>query len=336
MTPDLSTQYLGLRLRSPLVPSSGPPTADVDSLKRLEAAGAGAVVLPSLFAEQVQSEGLTLVNYLIRAKEQYVEAASYLPEPEEFRIGAENYAELVRQAKRGLSIPVIASLNASVPGRWLASADEIERAGADALELNLYHLAADPAITGSAVEGSDLEVVRAVCARVKIPVAVKLNPFYSAIAHMAASCAAAGARGLVLFNRFYQPDIDLDRLEVRPTVNLSASRDLTLPLRWTAILRGRVAASLALTGGVHSGQDALKALLAGADAAMMCSELIQNGPRGLARALESLRAWMSARGYESVEQLKGSLSHEHCPDPEAFERAQYIKAVSGYHVSALT
>ena len=336
MAANLSTKYLGLKLASPVVPSACPLTADIETVKKLAQAGAGAVVLPSLFEEQMLREGETLVQYMTHSKEQFAEALSYLPEPDQFHIGAEEYCEHVREAKKAVSIPVIASLNAATPGNWVKFAREIEQAGADAIELNIYHLVSDPSIAGSTVEASDVRIVREVCSRVKLPVAVKLNPFYSSIANMAAQFVEAGAAGLVLFNRFYQPDIDLSEIEARPTVDMSRSEDMRLPLRWTAILHGRVQASVALSGGVHTHEDALKALLAGADAVMMCSELLQNGVGGLGKVVKNMKAWMEKRDYESVEQMKGSLSLKSCPDPEAFERAHYIKAITGFHVPATT
>ncbi|HAH06319.1 MAG TPA: dihydroorotate dehydrogenase-like protein [Elusimicrobia bacterium] len=331
---DLSAKYLGLKLKSPIVPAACPLGADLDALKKMEEAGAGAVVLPSLFEEQMLSEEQTLVHYLTHSKEQTSEALSYLPEPDEFHIGAPDYADHVRKAKKALSVPVIASLNAATPGGWVRYAREIEQAGADALELNLYHLVSDPTVPGSQVEASDIRIVREACARVKIPVAVKVSPFYSAIANVAAQFVEAGARGLVLFNRFHQPDINLDKIEARPAVNLSTSADLSLPLRWTAILHGRVKASLAVSSGVHTHEDALKAVLVGADAVCVCSELLTSGIGAVSRILKGMRSWMERNEYSSIEQMKGSLSHRNCPDPEAFERAHYVKALSGYHLPA--
>jgi dihydroorotate dehydrogenase (fumarate) len=335
MAIDLTTKYLGLKLKTPIVPAACPLGADLDALKKMEEAGAGAVVLPSLFEEQMLTEERTLVHYMTHSKDQSPEALSYLPEPDEFHIGVADYFEVVRKAKKAVSIPVVASLNAATPGNWVKFAREIEQAGADALELNLYHLVSDPTIAGSTVEASDVRIVREVCSRVKMPVAVKLSPFYSSIANMAAQFVEAGAKGLVLFNRFYQPDIDLEKLEAVPTVSLSVSQDVRLPLRWTAILHGRVKASLAVSGGVHTHEDALKAVLAGADATTLCSEMMVSGIGAVSKIVKGMRGWMERNEYDSIEQMKGSLSHKNCPDPEAFERAHYVKALTGYHLPAL-
>ena len=329
---DLSTTYLGLPLRSPLVPSSGPLTEDTDSLRRLEEAGAGAVVLPSLFEEQIMREGLTLFHYLLHGSESYGEALSYLPDPEQFHVGPKRYLDLVRKAKEALTIPVIASVNADSPGNWVSYARQIQDAGADALELNLYRVAADMEMSGADLEARDLETVRSIRSQLSIPLAVKLSPFYSAMGSMAKRFVEAGASGLVLFNRFYQPEIDLEALEARPHIQLSTEDELRLPLRWVAILHGRVQASLALTGGVASHQAALKALMAGADAVMLCSELLRKGPGRLGEILAETRRWMEEHEYESVAQMKGSLSQASCENPAAFERANYVKALTGYHL----
>lgn len=331
---DLSTTYLGLPLRSPLVPSAGPLTEDIESLRRLAEAGAGAVVLPSLFVEQIGREDQTLSHYIRQGSESYSEALSYLPAPEQFHLGPEPYLDLVRDAKKALAIPVIASMNADSPGDWVSYAGRIQEAGADALELNIYRVAADMEASGAGLEERDLEIVRSIRSRLSIPLAVKLSPFYSAMGSMARRLTEAGASGLVLFNRFYQPDIDLEALEARPHISLSTEDELRLPLRWIAILHGRVQASLALTSGVASYQAALKALMAGADAAMLASELLRKGPGRLGEILSEMRRWMEEHEYESVAQMKGSISQASCKDPAAFERANYMKALTGYHVEA--
>jgi dihydroorotate dehydrogenase (fumarate) len=329
---DLRTEYLGLRLDSPLVPSASPLAQDLANLKRMEESGAGAVVLHSLFEEQIEQEARTLHHYIEHGTESYAEAVTYLPDPAGYRLGPEEYLEHVRRAKRALGIPVIASLNGSTSGGWLKHARLIEQAGADALEINLYHIPASCDVGGREIEERYLEVVRQVRGSVRIPVAVKIGPYFSALAGMACSLVEAGASGLVLFNRFYQPDIDLEALEVRPNVVLSESHELRLPLRWIAILYGRVGASLALTGGVHTHEDALKALMAGADVAMLCSSLLRRGIGHLAVVREGIVRFMEEREYESVVQMKGSMSQKACADPTAFERASYMKALTGYHV----
>ena len=330
MTPDLRTTYLGLRLRSPLVPSASPLGADLDMLKRLEEAGAAAVVLPSLFEEQIEGEAMAVHYALERGREAHSEASSYLPEPGESRTGPEAYVEHVAAAKAALEIPVIASLNGSSAGGWVHYARLLEHAGADALELNVYAVEADPGTTADQVEQRILEVVRAVRAEVRIPLAIKIGPFFTALAHMAARLVLAGADGLVLFNRFVQPDIDLETLAVLPEVHLSRRDELRLPLRWIAILHGRVPISLGATSGIHEPADVVKVLLAGAEAAMMASALLRHGPARLTELEAGLREWLAAHEYASVEQLKGSMSQASCPDPVAFERASYMQALVSF------
>jgi dihydroorotate dehydrogenase (fumarate) len=329
---DLKTTYLSLLLRSPLVPSSSPLGWVLSNLKAMEDAGAGAVVLPSLFEEQIEQEGRTLGHFLARGLDSYPEALTYLPEPGEFHLGPDDYLEHVRRAKGSLGIPVIASLNGSTLGGWLDHARLIEEAGADALEVNLYAVPADVNLSPEQVEEEHLQVVRQARQGLSIPLAVKIGPYFSAPGHMAARLSRAGAEGLVLFNRFTQPDFDLDAMEVVPRVRLSTPDELLLRLRWIAILHGRLPLSLAATGGIHNGEDALKALLAGADVAMLCSALLRHGIDHLQVVEAEMRRWMEEREYASVEQLKGSMSQRSCPDPTAFERASYMKALTGYHV----
>jgi dihydroorotate dehydrogenase (fumarate) len=329
---DLNTRYLGLQLRSPLVASASPLSESIENIKRLEDAGAGAVVLYSLFEEQIRNDSLALHHYMTHGTESYPEALTFFPEPSEYRVDSEGYLEHIRKAKAAVNIPVIASLNGTTPGSWVKYAKQIEDAGADALELNLYSIPTDPNISGTTVEENDLAVVSTVTSSVSIPVAVKLSPYFSNMANMAKRFTQAGARGLVLFNRFYQPDIDLEALEVRPNVLLSTSQALRLPLRWVAILYGRIPADLAATGGVHSGQDAVKLLLAGANVTMLASALLRNGIGQLTLIENELREWMAEHEYESVEQMRGALSQIHCEDPSAFERAQYMKALTYYKV----
>jgi dihydroorotate dehydrogenase (fumarate) len=325
--PDLSTDYLGLALRSPLVASSSPLTGELDDLRRLEDAGAGAVVLPSLFEEQIEAESLELDRLLETGAETFAEAPSYFPEFEDYRTGPDRYLALVAGAKQALEIPVIASLNGTTPGGWVEHARMIEEAGADALELNLYLVAADPTLDAATLERRDRELVAQVRAAVSIPLAVKLSPYFTALGHFAQALVEEGANGLVLFNRFYQPDIDLEQLTVTPQLTLSRSEELRLPLRWIAILRQHVGVSLAATSGIHRPQDALKALLAGADVAMMASALLRQGPSHLRTVTRAMVAWMEEHEYESVRQLRGSMSQRAVPDPVAFERAQYWRTL---------
>ncbi len=327
----LETTYLGLRLGCPLVPSASPLSEEIDNLRRMEDAGAGAVVLHSLFEEQIEQEARTLAHYLSHGTDSYAESLTYFPEPREHRFGPDEYLEHVRRAKQAVRIPVIASLNGSTTGGWLTYARRIEEAGADALEVNLYHIPADIGASGRDVEERALEVVRQVRGSVRLPLAVKIGPYFSALGDMACRLAEAGANGLVLFNRFYQPDIDLETLEVRPNVLLSAPHELRLPLRWIAILSGRVPLSLAATTGIHTHEDVLKMLMAGADVTMMCSALLRHGIDHLRTVRADLLRWMEEREYTSVGQMKGSMSQRSCADPTAFERASYMKALTGYH-----
>lgn len=330
---ELRTRYLGLPLRSPLVASSSPLTGNLDSLRRLEDAGVAAVVLPSLFEEEITEESLAVHGALEAGAGSFAEALDYHPERSSYETGPEPYLELVAAAKGALRVPVIASLNGDTPGGWLEYARLVEQAGADALELNLYQVAADPAHSSAALEARDLELVAAIREAIRIPLAIKLSPYFTGLAHFACRVVEAGADGLVLFNRFYQPDLDLETLEVAPHLVLSTSAELRLPLRWIGILRGRVGASLAATSGVHRAEDVLKLLLAGADAAMQASALLQRGP-GIIREIErELGRWLEAREYESVEQLKGSVSRGSVADPEAFERANYRRTLRSWSSS---
>ena len=328
---DLSTTYLGLQLRSPLVASPGPLTGELDSLKALEAAGIAAVVLPSLFEEQIVHESLQVHHMLEMGAENNPEAAfGYFPELDDYNTGPVRYLRHVKDAKNALQIPVIASLNGTTRGGWLQYARMLEDSGADALELNIYRVAADPQVGGRTVEEETVELVAAVREAVTIPLAVKVGPYYSAFASFARQLVEAGADGLVLFNRFYQPDIDLETLEVGPHLVLSDSNELRLPMRWIAILYGRVEACLAATSGVHTGRDVAKVLLAGADVAMMTSSLLQHGPDHVQAVEDRLRAWMVEREYESVAQLRGSVSQINVSDASAFERANYMRTLTSY------
>ena len=327
---DLSTTYLGLKLKNPIVPSAGPLSHTLESMKRLEENGAAAVVMYSLFEEQLTHEAAELDHYLSAGTESFAEALTYFPEAKEYNLGPEEYVELLHKAKQALKIPVICSLNGTTTGGWVKFAKNLEQAGADALELNVYYIPTEPAMAGADVENRYLDVLHAVKANVKIPVAVKLSPFFSSMANMATRLDAAGADGLVLFNRFYQPDIDLESLEVYPNVILSTPQAMRLPLRWIAILHGRLRASLAATSGIHSAQDVLKMLMAGADVTMMCSALLRHGPQLIKEVLLDVDRWMQDHEYVSVEQLKGSMSQKSIADPAAFERANYMKALNSY------
>jgi len=326
---DLTTNYLGLKLRTPLVASASPLSQEIDGIRRLEDTGAAAVVLYSLFEEQLRQESLDLDHHLSANTESFPEALSYLPEPGEFRVGPEGYLNHIRKAKEAVKIPVIASLNGTTPGGWTKFAKQIEQAGADALECNLYAIPSDMELSGAQVEQAYVEVVQTVKAAVSIPVAVKLSPFFSNMANMAKRFDEAGANALVLFNRFYQPDINLDELEIQPNVLLSTPQALRLPLTWIGILYGRIKANLAATSGVHGPEDVIKLLMVGADVTMLCSTLLRNGISHLRYIEDGLLEWMERHEYESVQQMIGSMSQLRCPDPSAFERAQYMKAVKG-------
>jgi dihydroorotate dehydrogenase (fumarate) len=324
---DLSTNYLGLRLRTPLVASASPLSQELDGIRHLEDAGASAVVLYSLFEEQLRQESFELEHHLAAGTDSFAEAASFFPQPAEFRLGPEGYLNHILQAKRAVSVPIIASLNGSTVGGWTQYAKQIEQAGADALECNIYSIPTDPDLTSAAVEQQYLDILKAVKSAVTIPVAVKISPFFSNMANMAKRLDQAGANGLVLFNRFYQPDINLDELEIQPNVLLSTPQALRLPLTWIGILYGRIRANLAATSGVHGPEDVVKLLMVGADVTMLCSTLLRNGIRHLRSIEEGLLEWMEKHEYESVQQMKCSMSQIRCSNPSAFERAQYMKAV---------
>jgi dihydroorotate dehydrogenase (fumarate) len=332
VTVDLRTRYLGLELRSPLVASPSPLTREPDSVARLVDAGAAAVVLPSLFEEEIVHEELELDRSLSAGADQFAEALDYFPEFASYAGTADQYLDRLQRIKERVAVPVLASLNATTAGGWVRYARLLQQAGADALELNLYHLAADPAMTSEEVESRDLELIRAVRAAVDIPLAVKLSPYYSALASFARRVVDAGAGGLVLFNRFYQPDLDLETLDVVASLELSRPSELRLPMRWIAILRPQLPAgvSLAATSGIDSGPDAIKALLVGADVAMMTSALLRGGPGHLRTVEDGMRAWMEEREYESVAQLRGSAHQQAVADPSAFERANYVATLNSW------
>jgi dihydroorotate dehydrogenase (fumarate) len=330
MTIDLTTRYLGMTLRTPLVASASPLSEDIDKIRRLEDAGAAAIVLYSLFEEQLRHEQKALEHYLTSGTDSYAEALSYFPETQDFVIGPEEYLEHIRRAKQAVGIPVIASLNGTSLGDWTHYARQMQQAGADAVELNVYYIPTDGSLTSERVEQTYLDVVASVKSCITIPLAVKIGPFFTNMASMAQRLCDVGADGLVLFNRFYQPDIDLDRLEVEPTVMLSTPFALRLPLRWIAILSGRIPADLAATSGVHQAEDVVKLLLVGANVTMMCSALLRFGIEHLRTVEVRLCGWLGEHEYESVQQLQGSMSQRHCADPAAFERANYMRALHSF------
>ena len=329
-TVNLTTNYLGLVLKNPIVVSSSPLSHSVDSIRRLEDSGAAAVVMYSLFEEQIGFDSYYIDYHLTQGTDSYAESISYFPDMQTYNVGPDQYLNLIRRAKESVSIPVIGSLNGASVGGWTDYATLIEEAGADALELNVYYLPTSTEVTGIEVEQLYLNILSAVREAVTIPVAVKLSPFLSSTANMAHRLAAQGADGLVLFNRFYQPDFDLENLQVTPRLVLSSSDELRLPLRWVAILFGRLKADLAITSGIHTSQDVIKGLMAGAKVTMMASELLQNGIRRIGQVLNELTAWLNEREYESVMQLIGAMSQKHCAEPAAFERANYMKTLQSY------
>jgi dihydroorotate dehydrogenase (fumarate) len=329
---DLTTKYLGLQLRTPLVASASPLSEGIDNIKRMEDAGASAVVLYSLFEEQLRQDRLELNQNLERGTGSFAESLTYFPEPGEYHLGPEEYLKHIAQAKTATRIPIIASLNGSSVGGWTQYAKQMQQAGADAIELNIYYIPTELDLSGAQVEQTYFDILHAVKSEVTIPVAVKLSPFFSNFANMARRFDTAGADGLVLFNRFYQPDIDLDSLEVRPNILLSTPMAMRVPLRWIAILFGRVRPNLAATSGIHRATDVLKMLLAGADVAMLCSVLIRHGVQQIAVIERDLVAWMEEHEYLSVKQLRGSLSQKNSDNPSAFERAQYMRAISSFPV----
>jgi dihydroorotate dehydrogenase (fumarate) len=330
MSADLRSRYLGLELKNPIVAAASPMTGTIESMKRLQDAGVAAVVLPSLFEEQIDHEEMATHNLMLAGTELSAEAHGFFPEMQTYNTGPDNYLKLIGEAKRALSVPVIPSLNGCTPGGWTQIAKRLEDAGADAIELNIYFLATNPEDTSAEIEKRYIDLVASVSSIVAIPVAVKVSPYFSSMANMAARLTLAGAAGLVLFNRFVQPDILLDELEVAPQLVLSSSDELRLALRWIAILHGRVGASLAATGGAHTSEDVLKLLLAGADCVMIASSLLRKGPAHVADLLRGIEKWLTQQEYASVQQLKGSLSQQACPDPAAFERTNYMKALTSY------
>lgn len=332
---DLSTKYLGLQLRTPLVASASPLSQEIDGIRALEDAGASAVVLYSLFEEQLRQEGVEFDRYLNAGTESFAESVTYFPQSSEFRVGPEGYLNHIRKAKVAVNVPIIASLNGTTLGGWARYAKQVEQAGADAIECNIYFLPTNTEILGSEIENTYADILREVKISVHIPVAAKLSPFFSSLANMAKRLDQIGTDGLVLFNRFYQPDIDLEELEIKPNVLLSTPQELRLPLTWIGILYGHIRASMAATSGVHSPEDVIKLLMVGADVTMLCSVLLRYGVGHLRQIEQGVRRWMEDHEYDSVNQMQGSMSQLRCADPGAFERAQYMKAVKGLqHVLA--
>lgn len=326
--PDLTTTYLGLDLKNPLVASASPLSKKLDRVRQLEDAGAAAIVMYSLFEEQITREVDDLDCYLNLATNSYAEALSYFPDLDHYNIGPERYLEHLRKVKEAVAIPVIGSLNGVSAGGWVDYARQIEQAGADALELNIYYLPTDMELSSSALEKIYVNLVREVRAAIHIPLALKLSPFVTALPHLARRFVEVGANGLVLFNRFYQPDLDLEEGKVVPHLELSTSHELLLPLRWIALFYGRLYTDLALTSGVHRIQDVVKAVMAGANVAMLASELLQHGPARLGQLLTELDEWMEKHEYLSVAQMRGCMSQYAVAEPAAFERAHYMKALN--------
>ncbi|MFC2135532.1 dihydroorotate dehydrogenase-like protein [Bacteroidota bacterium] len=330
---DLSTSYMGIKLKNPIVPSASPLSESVDSVKVMEDAGAAAVVVYSLFEEQLSHESGELDHYLSQGTESFAEAMSYFPETTDFKLGPDEYLDHISKLKSSVDIPIIGSLNGVSSGGWIDFAKKIQDAGADALELNVYYIATDPSKNSTDVEKMYVDTLKAVKQNIQIPVAMKLSPYFSAMANMAKQLDEAGADALVLFNRFYQPDFDLEKLEVVPNLKLSTNWELRLPLRWIAILYGKIKASLAATSGIQNHEDVLKVMMAGGDIAMMTSELLKNGSGRITDILGNLSSWMEEKEYESIEQMKGSMSQKSVPEPAAFERANYMKTLQSYKIT---
>jgi dihydroorotate dehydrogenase (fumarate) len=327
---NLTTNYLGMNLKNPIVASSSPLSHTVDSIRRLEDAGIAAVVMYSLFEEQIGFDSYYIDYHLTQGVDSYAESMSYFPDMQSYNVGPDEYLNLIRRARETADIPIIGSLNGASVGGWMDYATLIEEAGADALELNIYYLPTNTKVSGLEVETLYLDILSSVRKAVSIPVAVKISPFFSSIPNMTSRLSDAGADGLVLFNRFYQPDFDLETLEVVPRLVLSNSNDLRLPLRWVAILYGSLTADLAITSGIHCSQDVIKSLMAGARVTMMASELLQNGVRRVGQVLNELVTWMNQHEYESVMQMIGAMSQKHCAEPAAFERANYMKVLDSF------
>lgn len=326
----LKTTYMGLELKNPLVPSASPLSREIDTVKQLEDAGAPAIIMYSLFEEQIHHDANELDHFLSHGTDSFAEALSYFPEPEDFRRGPDEYLEHIQKLKAAVDIPIIASLNGISIGGWIEYAHKMETAGADGLELNVYYLPTDFSRTVESVENLYVEILKAVKGKVQIPVSMKLSPFFSSLPAFAKRLVDNGVDALALFNRFYQPDINLDNLEIEPSVNLSSSAEMRLPLRWIAVLSAALKVSFGATTGVHTAEDALKLLLVGADVTMMTSALLKHGPGHITSMLDDMVAWMDENEYESVQQLKGSMNYRNIADPEALMRANYMKVLNAY------
>ena len=327
---DLTTTYLGISLRSPLVPSASPLSEEIGNIKRMEDTGAGAVVLYSLFEEQLRLERYELHHHLTSHTESFPEALNFFPDSETFQLDPEGYLNHIRKAKEAVHIPVIASLNGTTVGTWTEFAKKVEQAGANAIELNIYNIPTDMNRSSQDIEKTHLDILKSVKSSVRIPIALKLSPYFSNMANMAKQFDEAGANALVLFNRFYQPDIDLENLEIRTDVILSGPQALRLPLRWIAILFGRIQADLAATSGIHRAEDVIKMLMVGANVTMLCSVLLGRGISYLKTLEQNIKTWMEEHEYKSVSQMRGSMSQMNCDNPAAFERAQYIRALQSF------
>lgn len=327
---DLSTTYLGLKLKNPIVASASPLSKKVERAKQLEEAGVSAIVMYSLFEEQIIHESLELDHYLTRSSDTGAEAMSYFPDSGTYSLGPDKYLDMVSSLKKTLSIPVIGSLNGVSRGGWTRYARRIQDAGADALELNLYYMATDPNLKSEDLENAQVDLVADVSSAISIPLAVKLSPYITSLSNFAHRLVNAGAKGLVLFNRFYQPDFDLDELEIVHSLDLSTSAEMRLPLRWVSILSGKTPADLAITSGVHTAADVLKGMMAGAKVTMMASALLHEGPKIVAPMLDQIQAWMKEREYESIQQMQGSMSQQAVAEPAAFERANYMKVLDSF------
>jgi dihydroorotate dehydrogenase (fumarate) len=327
---DLTTDYLGMRLDNPLVPSASPLSRSVDEVRRLEDAGASAIIMYSLFEEAVTAEAETMVRFLHHQDTGFAEAESFLPDHYDFSNGQQRYLENLRALKEAVEIPVIASLNGTTPGGWITHATEIEQAGADAIELNIYQVAADIETSGSEIEQRYIELLSQLEQQVKLPINMKLSPAFSAMANMVKLLEAAGANGVSLFNRFYQPDINIDNLRLTSTLQTSNSSEILLAMRWIAILHGRTKLSLGATGGVHTAEDAIKLLLAGADVVHLCSLLLEQGPAALGKILHGIEAWMAETGFDSIGEFRGRLSQLSVADPAEFERVNYVHILDSF------
>ena len=327
---DLSAQYLGLKLKNPLIASASPLSERVETVKQMEQAGIGAVVMYSLFEEQIIHESLELDHYLNYGTESFAEALTYLPDTGRYSLGPEKYVDHVKRLKDAVTIPVIGSLNGVSSGGWVQYAKRIEEAGADALELNIYYLPFDPSLTSAGLEENYIQLVKDVRREIKIPLAVKVSPFLTGVANVLKQFAEAGADGLVLFNRFYQPDIDLEKMEITPSLVLSTSSELRMPLRWVALLYGQIKADFAITSGVHTSEDVIKSMMAGASAAMMASGLLKNGIKRIPEILSGMQLWMETNEYESIAQMKGSMSAQAVRQPGSLRRSNYIKVLNSF------